>query len=340
MLDKNVLPLYWKSSIEDLEETIKLIKRGKVSRMRDSAGNRAIYKIEYGASNIKRGKANLSSALGAHDVRCYVDKTGDDYVPTLFLSGSVHGGEFEGTMALLNLIKLMETGTDYAGEEHPELLALMERIHLVLIPIANPDGRARVPYRSVVGMTFKEFRYYDQGAWLNGELCGWPGCKTIHPIKDYCSFLGGYFNDDGINMMHEDFFGEVSNESKNLIDVCREEAPDMSIQLHGGTNTTDCLVPSEYQMTEKLARCMEFSGKVKECFENAGIRYYIAQLGAISRAFGLKDAMHHVCGEPVMTFESNQGLCDQGDVIYTYDEIYKSHLLLFECSAKLILGEL
>lgn len=339
MLDTNILPAYWRSTIEDLDEVLKLVKRGVVSRMRASAGNRPIYKIEYGKSNLVRGKANLSSALGAHDVRCYADKTKDDYVPTLFLSGSVHGGEFEGTMALINLIKLMETGTDYAGVAHPELLSLMERIHLVLIPIANPDGRARVPYRSVVGMSFNEFRYYDQGAWQSGELCGWPGCKTIHPIKDYCSFLGGYFNDDGINMMHEDFFGEVSNESKNLIDVCRMEAPDFSIQLHGGTNTVCCLVPSEYQMKEKLERCMEFSAMVKERIEGEGIPYYVAQLGAISRAFGLKDAMHHVCGEPVVTFESNQGLSNHGDVVYTYDEIYKSHLCLFECSARFILGE-
>lgn len=332
------LPIYWRSTIEDLDEALKLVKRGVVTRAGESAGKRPIYRVEYGKSNVKLGRANLSSALGAHDVRFYADKTGEDYVPTLFLSGSVHGGEFEGTMAILNLIKIMETGTDYAGCEHPELLSLMEKIHLVLIPIANPDGRSRIPHRSVVGMTFDEFRYYDQGTWKGGELCGWPGCKSIHPIKEECEFLGGYFNDDGVNMMHEDFFGEISNESKILIDVCRKEVPDLSIQLHGGTNCICTLLPNEYGSQENLERCMRLSNAVKVTLEENGIPYKVSGVGVISPAFGLKGAMHHVCGEPVLTFESNQGLLDCGAACYTYDEIYRSHMLLFEESAKYVLS--
>lgn len=332
------LPIYWRSTIEDLDEALKLVKRGVVTRAGESAGKRPIYRVEYGRSNVKLGRANLSSALGAHDVRFYADKTGEDYVPTLFLSGSVHGGEFEGTMAILNLIKIMETGTDYAGCEHPELLSLMEKIHLVLIPIANPDGRSRIPHRSVVGMTFDEFRYYDQGTWKGGELCGWPGCKSIHPIKEECEFLGGYFNDDGVNMMHEDFFGEISNESKILIDVCRKEVPDLSIQLHGGTNCICTLLPNEYGSLENLERCMRLSNAVKVTLEENGIPYKVSGVGVISSAFGLKGAMHHVCGEPVLTFESNQGLLDCGAACYTYDEIYRSHMLLFEESAKYVLS--
>ena len=332
------LPIYWRSTIEDLNEALKIVKRGVVTRAGESAGKRPIYRVEYGKSNIKLGRANLSSALGAHDVRFYADKTGEDYIPTLFLSGSVHGGEFEGTMAILNLIKIMETGTDYAGCEHPELLSLMEKIHLVLIPIANPDGRSRIPHRSVVGMTFDEFRYYDQGTWKGGELCGWPGCKSIHPIKEECEFLGGYFNDDGVNMMHEDFFGEISNESKILIDVCRKEVPDLSIQLHGGTNCICTLLPNEYGSQENLERCMKLSNAVKVTLEENGIPYKVSGVGVISSAFGLKGAMHHVCGEPVLTFESNQGLLDCGAACYTYDEIYRSHMLLFEESAKYVLS--
>ncbi len=338
MIEKN-LPEYWRSSIEDLDEVLKLVNRGSVTRTATSAGGRPIYKIEYGCSNVKHGKANLSSALGAHDIRCFADKTGEDYTPTLFLCGSVHGGEFEGTMALINLIKLMETGTDYAGQEHPELISLMEQLHLVLIPIANPDGRSRIPYRSVVGMTFHDFRYYNQGTWLDGKLCGWPGCKSIHPIKDVCAFLGGYFNDDGVNMMHEDFLGKaVSSESTALLEVCRRDVPDLSIQLHGGTNSTSGLLPTEYASEENFEKCMRISNAFKSACDAEGVRCKVYPLGTISQAFGLKGAMHHACGTPVMTFESNQGLCDHGDIIYDYDEIYRSHILLFEESAKYVLS--
>ena len=332
------LPIYWRSSIGDVDEVLKLVKRGVVTKAGESAGKRPIYKVEYGKSNIKHGKANLSSALGAHDVRFYADKTGDDYVPTLFLIGSVHGGEFEGTMALVNLIKIMETGTDYAGMEHPELLSLMEKIHLVLIPVANPDGRSRIPYRSVVGMTFDEFRYYDQGTWKGGELCGWPGCKSIHPIKEECEFLGGYFNDDGVNMMHEDFFGEISNESKILIDICRKEVPDLSIQLHGGTNCICTLLPTDFSTQDTLDKCIKLSSSVKAAFDEDGIPYRVVGAGSLHSAFGLKSAMHHVCGEPVLTYESNQGLLDCGAACLTHDEIYRSHMLLFGESAKYVLS--
>ena len=336
-MEEKVLPEYWRSTIEDLEDTLKLVKKGTVKQVGVSAGKRPIYKIEYGKSNVKLGRANLSSALGARDIKCFADKTGEDYVPTLFLCGSVHGGEFEGTMALLNLIKLMETGTDYAGVEHPELLSLMEQIHLVLIPIANPDGRSRVPYRSVVGMSFEEFRYYDQGTWKNGELCGWPGCKTIHPIKDECEFLGAYFNDDGVNMVHEDFFGKVSNESTALLDVCRYDVPDLTIQLHGGTNALSGIVPTEYSSEQNVEKCNTLANTVKAVCEAEGIPCAAYKVGVMNTAFGITGAMYHVSGAPAVTFESNQGL-DYGKVICTYDQIYRSHILLFEESAKFVLA--
>ena len=240
-------------------------------------------------------------------------------------------------MALLNLIKLMETGTDYAGVEHPELLSLMEKIHLVLIPIANPDGRSRVPYRSVVGMSLDDFRYYDQGTWKDGKPCGWPGCKTIHPIKDECKFLGAYFNDDGINMVHEDFFGKVSNESTALLDVCRYDVPDLTIQLHGGTNATSGIVPTEYSSEENVEKCNILANAVESVCTSEGIPCAGDTVCCMNTAFGITGAMHHVSGAPAVTFESNQGL-NYDKVGYTYDQIYRSHILLFEESAKFVLA--
>ena len=331
-------PDYWKSSLKDVDEVVKSVKRGRVTEMLPSAGKRPIYMIEYGQSNLPKGQANLSSALGAHDYSCYANKTDPSYVPTVFFMGCVHGGEFEGTVAIMNLISLLETGTDLAGKRNDSLLSLAEKLHLVLMPMCNPDGRSHIPFDNFVGHTFEDLRYYNQGAWKNGELCGWPGCKTRHPIKEHVSYLGGYFNDDGVNMMHEDFFGEISNESKILIDVCRKEVPDLSIQLHGGTNCICTLLPNEYGSQENLERCMKLSNAVKVTLEENGISYKVSGVGVISSAFGLKGAMHHVCGEPVLTFESNQGLLNCGAACYTYDEIYRSHMLLFEESAKYVLS--
>ena len=52
-MEEKVLPEYWRSTIEDLEDTLKLVKKGTVKQVGVSAGKRPIYKIEYGKSNVK-----------------------------------------------------------------------------------------------------------------------------------------------------------------------------------------------------------------------------------------------------------------------------------------------
>ena len=332
------IPVYWKTTLGDVEETMKFVKKGSVSVIATSAGGRPIYQVEYGKSNLKKGTANYCSAMGAHDVRYYADKTGEDYVPTLFLCGCVHGGEFEGTAAVLNLIKLIETGTDYAGEAYPEYVDLMSKLHLIIIPMCNPDGRSHVPFRSFVGKTFQDLRYYNQGTWKDGSLCDYPKCKAVHPIKDAVDYLGAYFNDDGVNMMHEDYFGNASKESSAILDICRNEAPDFSILLHGGGNTTNCIMWPEFVSAEALASVTAVSNALKMRSEQDGVRYLVPGPRKTSIGFTLPSVMHHLCGGAAVTYESNQGLVDCGKVIYGYEEIYKAHRLLFEETGKYLLG--
>ena len=330
----HTIPEYWKTSLQDVEETLKTVKKGTVTLAAHSAGGRPIYTVEYGNSNLPKGTANLSSALGAGDLCCYADKSGENYVPTVFLVGCVHGGEFEGTCGILNLIKLIETGTDYAGTSNEALRALCEKVHLILIPMVNPDGRARVPFDSFVGRTFYELRYYNQGTWKDGTLCNWPGCKKIHPIKDHVAYLGAYFNDDGINMMHEDFFGQVSSGTRLVLDLCSREAPDFSILLHGGTNCPDNMIAPKYSSlnTKKEVHALELL--MQEACLRAQVRYHVVGIqerenGEKAPSFNLTSAMHHCCGAPTVTFESNQGLADDGKTIYGYEEIYQGHMILF-----------
>ena len=333
-------PVWWKSSLEDVEETLSLVKKGTVKEVARSAGNRPIYRVEYGKSNVKLGTANCSSALGAHDIRCYADKTGEDYVPTVFLAGCIHGGEFEGTMALLNLIKELETGTDYAGNTNPELIDMMNRVHLVIIPVCNPDGRARIPFRSFLGRTFYDLRYYNQGTWKkDGTLCGWPGCKMVHPIKEASEFLGAYFNDDGINMMHEDYFLKPSNETQAVFDVCRYDAPDFSVLLHGGTNAISGILEPSYISKEAVDDVRALNAILKNKADEAGLRYVPYGAGTIGGALSLQSAMHHLCGTMSVTYESNQGLVDAPGAPDSGDDIYTLHKQLFTEAARYVLNQ-
>ena len=112
------LPVYWHSSVKQVNEDISKVKKGKVHTLLPSAGGRPVYMLEYGKNTLPESRATLSSACGAHDYRCYADKTQDDYIPTVFLTGCMHGGEFEGTVALMNLISLLESGVDLAGSKN------------------------------------------------------------------------------------------------------------------------------------------------------------------------------------------------------------------------------
>lgn len=331
-------PIYWHSNVGQVEEDVSNIKKGTVHPLLPSAGGRPIYMVEYGPNTLPKSMATLSSACGAKDLRCYADKTGDDYVPTVYLVGCMHGGEFEGTVALMNLIGLLETGVDLAGIPNNALLELAEKLHLVLIPMCNPDGRSHIPFDNFVGHTFHDLRYYGQGTWKNGELCGWPGCKTIHPIRDYCDFLGGYFNDDGVNIVHDDFFINPANETKNIIKTARDYAPDFTVLFHGGGNTLNTYYPDFYLSADARKQIFEVGKLAEAAFARENLIFQTDlneptyPAGKITMPpFTIDCAVFNVCGEPCVTYESNQGLTECEDkYCLTNDEIYRSHMIYFE----------
>lgn len=332
------IPEFWKTSIEDIDNAVSSVKKGKVVAISHSAGDRPIYMILYGEKNHIGRTANLSSALGAGDKTCYADKSGDSYRPTVFLVGCIHGGEFEGTAALLNLIHLFETGTDLSGKRNDFLTNALERMNILVIPCLNPDGRKRIPFQSMVGRSYEELRYYNQGTWKDGSLCGYPECKRVHPIKDACQFLGAYFNDAGVNLMHDDFFGKKTLENEFLFDAVEEYCPDFTILLHGGTNTTPLIFKPTYSPMHVKERLRAFENNMKQHYEDAGMKYCITPMDGgenneIPASFNLPSALYHLSGEPCITYESNQGLSDDGRGM-THEEIYIGHIILFEEAIK------
>jgi hypothetical protein len=158
----------------------------------------------------------------------------------------------------------------------------------------------------------------------------------VHPIKDYVDYLGGYFNDDGVNMMHENFIGgPLSTGTQLVFDICCQHAPDFSILLHGGDNCHNHILYPAYASMKTKQEVLNVVEAVAARSEKEGVRYTRT---AISRAednvsavpsFNLISAMHHCCSEPAVTYESNQGLIEHRDPVYDYDEIYAAHIILF-----------
>ena len=327
------VPVFWKTSLPDVEAAYQSATHATEKRVLAlSAGGRPLYLLAYGQKKLP-GMANYSSALGAHDAFCY--KNRENKQPTILLIGAEHGQETEGIAALLNLISLLETGVDLAGNGNEALLALAKQARIVIVPVANPDGRARVEPVGMVGLTGRDLRYWGQGTWKDGSLCGWPECKRIHPIKDHVGFLGGYYNDDGINFSHDTFFHPMARETQTILDLCADEIPDYILHLHGGSNSKGDLLQPKYvpveiqQAVEALARRCFAAGE-KEGLEFGIIPVLQRESGPNPPSLNLASMAHHACGGVSAVYESNECLIDEPGPHLTHAQITRMHMILFE----------
>ncbi len=333
-------PDFWKTSVEDITRLYDTAVKAEKSVIAVSPGGRPVFALAYGKSNENEPKkANWSSALGSMDPKCYSDP--DTKTPTLVLIGTEHGQEAEGTAALANLVSLLETGRDLAGNTNETLLALCENIRIVIVPIANPDGRARVVPEAIIGLKQYDLRYWGQGTWKDGSLCGWPECKKIHPILNEVDFLGGYYNDDGVNLMHDDFFSPKAEETKALLELCDAECADIVIHLHGGGDSKGNLMQTSYMsapakaIVEKLAKACYEQGKTEE-LEFVGDHACSLDDGPVPGAFNLASAVHHKCGAVSFVYESNECIIDEPGPKLTHGQVTRMHMIVFEEALKIL----
>lgn len=325
---------FWKSRLVEIEECMSTVSKGNASVLTSSAGGRDIYMVEYGLKEDFGRRANYNSACGANDPEHYARK-GLDANPILLIVGGIHGGELEGIIGVMNLIHLLETGVDYRGRRSDYLYENAHRFRLLLIPCMNPDGRARLPVDTLIDVPYEQFVYYMQGSWKDGTLCRWPDCKAVHPIKDASDFLGSYFNDDGINMMHDNFFAPMAKETGALLGLSEREAVDFSVLLHGGANTEIHFPAIHYLPYLIMKKQQAFNSSIEAAYRRQGLPFSLQNQVVVDGeqpacpSFNLTSALHHTCGGMSMTFESNMGLEAPG-VKLTADEILDSHFVLFE----------
>ena len=324
-------PEYWKTRLNDIDNVMRDVKKGIAEVICKSPGGRNIYIVRYGNTGRRcMNTANYSSACGAMDVSSYKRKNR----PCAMLIGAVHGNEPEGIAAILNLISMIETGKKLDGAADNTFKDIADKMDLLLIPCANPDGRSRVPFESFVGVDFETFRYYSQGTWKNGELCNWPDCKKVHPILNECDYLGGYFDDNGVNIMHDNFFNPMSQTTSKILEAAEKYAADFTIQLHGGDNCTAHMIQPAYTSGESMELLNELALRVQDECDKASLPYTVypteRREGIIPPpSFNFASAIHHVCGCASAVHECNQGISDKEGAL-TYEEIFKEHMILFK----------
>jgi len=277
-------------------------------------------------------RANFNSAIGGQEAAAYMDKAARKK-PVVLLLGPVHGHEVEGLTGLVNLIEIMDTGKDLRGQSQERLRQLGDRCRLLIVPAGNPDGTARFEPRALQGMGDDDVRFWGQGTWTDDTFCDWPECKRQHPMAgDNVRFLGCYFNDAGINPMHDEFFAPMGPESAAFLKLAREEGPDLVVSLHSHESKPAVLrpayVPAEVQQDIR-SLAQECYALLKErqlpCGSLPAVQ---AEGGRNPASFNLTSALYHVSGAGSFTFECPHGV--QGNCPVTLDQILDIQLSLYE----------
>jgi len=239
LIEPAEIPDFWISTVEGVDRFLdQRIQKGTVRNIGTTAGGRPIRAVFYGQPRARKGTTTFSGSLGFEDVRAYL---GPDYAKKVFLGlAGVHGGEFEGIVGMVNFLAVLETGRDLRGKPWPEIVSTAKVLdRIIVVPIVNVDGRARVPVRMFKFSPSKEtavHQYFNTGAWRDGTNIGWPACKAFIPLDfSRTQFPGGYPNDAGVNIQHDDFFGLGRQpETQALFDLTAQERPDLTLNMHAG----------------------------------------------------------------------------------------------------------
>ncbi|MBC8101048.1 MAG: hypothetical protein H7Z41_00490 [Cytophagales bacterium] len=250
--DRPGIPVWWQSTLAERDAfLLSSVKKGEVILYGASAGGRPLRAVAYGEPREGRGTTTANGAISYGDIRAWLGPDSGKRVGLVF--GAIHGGEFEGIVSTMNLLSVLETGADLAGRPQPALAAAAARLdRLVVIPVAGPDGRARIPLRMLPfnGSSNLLAEYFNTGAWADGSLIGWPANKEFIPL-DFArlQFGGGYFNDAGVNCQHDDFLGRMQPETRALLDLCARERPDLALNLHTGADAANYFLGMHHPIT-------------------------------------------------------------------------------------------
>ena len=294
-----------------------------------SPAGHPVYGVIYGnAEPDLKGTANFNSALGARDKDAYVRRAERQH-PVLCIIAGIHGQEVEGMVAALSLIEILERGYDLRGNLQSELVQVLKNWRVIIIPLANPDGRLRCPYNGWVGLPQEEMTKWGQGTRQNGELYRWAPSKAIHPMRGDVGILGAYFDDKGVNMMHDNWAAPMSDTTTALLKLVANEGPDFLLNLHSYSFPPGIL-PVHYTPLSHQEKVHVIAKRYIERIHQLG--YRAAKPPAINNlenadttpAFNLQSMFFHVGSDVNILFESPHGN-NPNSPDFSYEDILEIH---------------
>lgn len=316
-------PDFWPVSNEDIRMGVGRVRFGDVSTLGHSAGERPIYAVSYGQFEPQSPQTTISSANASDRPGAYFDPQKRTR-PVLVLIGSIHGGETEGVALSMNLISIMEEGRDLQGRRQDGLREKLQQVRLVIVPCLNPDGREAAAVSHLNGAELEHLFLVQQGVLCDGTLFRGRKVKEVQPILDsYVRFRGGYYNDVGVNLQHDDFFGpRLAPENEAIRDLFRREIPDCFLSLHAHGGFPSFIAPDAFLSPGYQRKQIEASMYVISRMMDQGIRVMRPEdLVVPPWSFYFQTWLHHMTGALPLLFEFCHGLkirpCSLQDILQT-----------------------
>ena len=171
----------------------------------------------------------------------------------------------------------------------------------------------------------------------DGTNYRWPSVKRVHPMRgESVGTLGAYFNDDGINPMHDEWFDPMAPETRAFLKLAREEAPDYLVSLHSHASHPS-VEPTAYVPRTVKESIREIGERVQRRYAEAGLPHRAggpppAEDGTAfpPPSFNLASALHHACGGVSFVHESPGGVRDDAYPSWTHEQILDVQLLFFD----------
>lgn len=325
-------PEFWRSDLADIRETTSAAIRGKHEVIGSSAGGRQIDTVCYGEREPVKSTATISSAMASDRPQSFFDPAARSK-PVLALIGSMHGGETEGIVLCLNLIRLLETGRDFTEQERAGLVEKCRKVRLVIIPCLNPDGREAAAVRHLNGATLEDLFLVQQGILADGTLFRGRQVKETQPIPpDMMKFMGGYYNANGINLQHDDFFGPaIASENIAVRELFRREIPDAFLTMHAHGGAASFLTPDAYLAHGTQRKQVEAAGFILSKLQSHGIPFKPPeQIVTPPWSFFFQTWLHHMTGATPLLFEFCHGLaknpCPLKEILQTGFVVFEAWL--------------
>ena len=322
-------PDFYPTRLDELDAFLGKLKEGDVRAFGTSAGGRPLHVVTYGDKEKVVRRAPLSAALESGKPETFYGETARQ---VLMIVCTIHGGEMEGIAGAANLMNVLETGKDLKGKAWPDVRRDAATLRLVIVPCANPDGRAHIPddKDDPTTWTEEEVHEYRHGRYRGGEPATWPKCKAPLPAdEDDYEYFGGYMNDAHVIPDHGYFLGpELAPEAHALIELALDEHAHCVLDCHSCESGPFMICGSEVLPKAICEAQFRADGAVRDRWRERSLGAKPWTVTGKSQTLSLRELYWFIAGAQTHTFEAPNGMYPGN--LWTHDRIVDMYLTLFE----------